>query len=332
MDDPMNDPINPGSVSQLLANCREHVSVLRRVSHRRGLLGDKSVLACAFFSTLLGPIVFSVILTMKPQAPVPGWYWLVLGFVGLIQLLLGIIALLGARELGKLGGALASVEELSVLLSALQQTTERLLDLNEGTKGLLRTAVEQVTAIGTSLPMLRVIIGTDEATRDAKESVDTLLNPVMQDRIDVLTFRDPNDLYNIAVYRWSEDLNSLECLFRACDDRIDRQDRSWKAGQGHVGTCFTKNKTLITPDVESAIEFLSDDRDRDLRLYRSIAAFPIYGRDAQGAPSADHSIGVLVLTSSLAGHFHEGYRVFGEIYAELLAMCLDHLSPRSPAQ
>lgn len=180
--------------------------------------------------------------------------------------------------------------------------------------------------------MLRVIIGTDEATRDAKESVDTLLNPVMQDRIDVLTFRDPNDLYNIAVYRWSEDLNSLECLFRACDDRIDRQDRSWKAGQGHVGTCFTKNKTLITPDVESAIEFLSDDRDRDLRLYRSIAAFPIYGRDAQGAPSADHSIGVLVLTSSLAGHFHEGYRVFGEIYAELLAMCLDHLSPRSPAQ
>lgn len=57
--------------------------------------------------------------------------------------------------------------------------------------------------------MLRVIIGTDEATRDAKESVDTLLNPVMQDRIDVLTFRDPNDLYNIAVYRWSEDLNSL---------------------------------------------------------------------------------------------------------------------------
>jgi hypothetical protein len=311
-------------LDQLLISCDTHIAGLRRAGQRRGLLGDRSVFVCTLLSAVVLPIILSIVLEMKPGRP-GCTYWLTFGCLGLVQLSLGAFSMWGAREMGKLAQTVGRIEELCDLIKGIRQATRDLRSYADGMEGLLKAAVEQVHAIGSSLTMLRGILGTRHPAASAERITERLLNPMIQDRRDVLAFRDTSDLYNIAVYLWNEEAGHLDCFCRACDDRIDRQDRPWRPGNGHVGTCYARNRTLITPDSFDAAEFLSDDRDRDMRLYRSIAAFPIYGKDDDGIPSVEHSIGVLVMTSNIPHHFNEGYRIFGEAYAEMLALCLDHL-------
>lgn len=109
---------------------------------------------------------------------------------------------------------------------------------------------------------------------------------------------------NVALYIQDRDDGLLKC--EACCRSIPSdalgEHRSWVSGEGHVGRAFQLRRELIcadanSPDVRHWIA-ASPERfdDLDEERYVSLAAVPV-------ALTEDHPLGVLIVTSAVAGRF-----------------------------
>lgn len=93
--------------------------------------------------------------------------------------------------------------------------------------------------------------------------------------------------------------NLLSVAYRSHDNRIIPTNRSWRSGDGHVGSCFLQEETIflflsegeVIPDTLKT----SQPREEDKSYYVSMMATPIMiNGKAQG---------VLVITSNKSNQF-----------------------------
>lgn len=132
----------------------------------------------------------------------------------------------------------------------------------------------------------------------AKEQVDTVLQVVADNRVALLGF-EPDDRWNLAVYRYDAQRNVLGVFARRAHESIPRYDRDWPPGVGHVGATWVAQKTLIAPDLTVTSSW-SGARETDAENYLSAVSEPI-------VDGADGSFvrGVIVITSNRRDHFRD---------------------------
>jgi hypothetical protein len=166
----------------------------------------------------------------------------------------------------------------------------------------------------------------------------TYLNPVDDERFSeacriavspmiesagVLFDFDFGEVWSATVYRYNENDNMLEAVWwdRPADHPAQGTPRSWRPGDGHVGSAFMQDRILFTTDMTSddAAMLLkpsvSNERSYDADVYRSFVSAPIL-LDAKPDP---FRFGVLVITSNEVGRFDEDNKTIVAHAAQVLA-------------
>jgi GAF domain len=144
-----------------------------------------------------------------------------------------------------------------------------------------------------------------------------------------------NDFHTICVYQrvmGSDGRPELVCRahIRAIDCELALA-RVWKEGIGVAGTALAKATEVVVPDLTApelgTLYNLREKKDEDDTRYRSIVAEPI-SLDGSGA-----LWGVLIATSSRAGHFSvqdRSYVNVTEALAGMISLAVKLVRGKSP--
>jgi hypothetical protein len=139
---------------------------------------------------------------------------------------------------------------------------------------------------------------SDIEYEDLKEGIRETLSFAIEKRSEVFDF-NAKSKHNFAVYLYNEEDDILECTYRYVDDRISTKNRNWEPGEGHVGLCFQRNETIISPDVLDAPLLTYSLTESDRENYRSMASTPLVVYENSGtAEEPPRKVGVLIVTSS----------------------------------
>lgn len=163
-----------------------------------------------------------------------------------------------------------------------------------------------VASVKSSLDFISKYNGENITVEKVKEGVKDALALPIDKRSQVFGFESESK-HSFAVYLYDEDGDILNCLYRNADDRISTDNRSWEPGQGHIGMCFQRNATIISPDVLEAplLEYSLDESDK--RNYRSMASTPIViYEDSENDQEPFKVKGVFIVTSSQPGQLSRG--------------------------
>jgi hypothetical protein len=139
----------------------------------------------------------------------------------------------------------------------------------------------------------------EDLNAHVEEFIETIIKYISKNR-ETLFGYESRSRYNIALYVYDPDTEKLEVVTRHCDDRIDRKDRSWKPGFGHVGLTYLHKELKICPDISKSSE-LKITSHADKLNYCSFISVPILTY-REGETDND-CLGVLVLTSALPEQF-----------------------------
>ena len=307
MENDLQDEELHGRYSQLMSGLAE----IERIGRKRGKLADWAVFATTLLASTVFPIIEGVVF-QNLNSLHPGVFW---GIVG-AHAVLAFLSIWGSTNMAKLTDA---IDNLEAFFDCVSDLKSELGALNKR----LDMSVQQVNVLTTSLAVLRGFLETGYMATQV--TIGKLLTPMVQDRADVLGYTAGDHFYNIVVYKWDDQEQLLKLKYRECDDRIQRKDRDWQSGSGHVGKCYLEKRPIISSDTDNSREFLSANPEHDLEYYRSIAAFPIPGRSPDGiGPSTQYPIGVLEFTNNFAEHFDNSYITFGTAYANLLSIFLEN--------
>ncbi|MNN31355.1 hypothetical protein D3C81_1450420 [compost metagenome] len=158
---------------------------------------------------------------------------------------------------------------------------------------------------------------------------DRILKPLVDNRESLFGYQN-GSLYNMAIYLHIQKDNLLKIAWRNCDSRIQRSERTWEPGFGHVGLTYIHNEMKICPDIQASSELGNSSTPSDSKQYRSFLSVPINDCSSQieedSAPRKKPH-GVLVLTSAHSGQFSlERDQVLLLTIAKLLSIYIDKYS------
>lgn len=145
------------------------------------------------------------------------------------------------------------------------------------------------------LDRLAVEIACAPTDVDLPSRLDMLLGGVEEHRAALFGFL-PDDRWNLALYRWDATSECLAVVLRYVDPRIHVSNRTWKSGEGHVGSTWQHDELLVAADLTVTESWVAT-HPTDGQNYRSAVAVPVR-RD--GVPW-----GVLVVTSDRVDHFRD---------------------------
>jgi len=264
-----------------------NLSKLRQAALNQTALTDRIVFVCALFSVIIFPVIEGIIIQKLHNKP---GFWYCIVPVGLAHLLIGGITILNTKPLPQYASEYEALEE---------KYFEKWLE-SETFQHLLAQSNYAVEVVWYSLSALRDIMRRNELfTKEyVKNDVEAILRPLIDLRSEVLGFASAMARYNFAVYLYHEEEQKLKVFFRECDNRIEQTNRSWTPGVGHVGICYARRTTIISPDIYTSPELWKDGKDSDRDNYRSMASTPIFA-------DSDTVLGVLVTTSSIPNQFSE---------------------------
>jgi GAF domain-containing protein len=114
-----------------------------------------------------------------------------------------------------------------------------------------------------------------------------------------LRYAPDDPRYNIHIFKWDEKTQRLVTLARVHGSGITEHNRTWKEGQGHVGTCFESNQMMLLPDLQGpeGQGYRKLEEKLDKTAYRAIMDAPL--------SLVDQRWGVLAVTSGSPGQFSE---------------------------
>ena len=138
----------------------------------------------------------------------------------------------------------------------------------------------------------------------AKLDIENILLPFLTFKEEVFGFR-PWDKYSFAVYLYDQEEDLLKCFYREADIGRPLENRNWRPGRGHIGTCFTRKTALISRDVNE-LDFLVEDQEEergDFDIYRSMASVPIVRGANYPIPEDVEILGVFIVTSDRPQQF-----------------------------
>ena len=161
-----------------------------------------------------------------------------------------------------------------------------------------------------------------------RNKLDFVLDEVMaswvESRTEVFRFQDGDALYNFAIYEYLDQEKTLKCVWRSQDNRLRIRNRSWEPGNGHVGVCFQRGKTIFSDDASAAGDdnpITTGDPD-DKKQYKSMLSTPIH---VDG-----NKKGILVVTSSKPHQFDkELHSRIIEVIAILVGQAIRHCWTKS---
>lgn len=132
-------------------------------------------------------------------------------------------------------------------------------------------------------------------TLPTEEALARLLRLVAGSRRELLGYED-GEAWNFMLYR--RDGGDLKPWVRECDAKIERHQRSWKVGEGHIGLAVSSMSTLVAGDV-ALVESFVPQYPTDARTYRSLVSLPLC------RPGGKDVLGAFVVTSNRLDHFVE---------------------------
>ena len=160
----------------------------------------------------------------------------------------------------------------------------------------------------------------DELDKYIDDFILTIVNYLSKHR-ETLFGYESKSRYNIALYVYEQEHEQLVVASRVCDDRIDRKDRAWKAGFGHVGLTYLHKELKICPDINKSSE-LKITSSADKINYCSFISVPIL--TYREGDSENDCLGVLVLTSALPEQFSlQRDKDFLQNISSLIAIYID---------
>jgi hypothetical protein len=225
-------------------------------------------------------------------------------------------------------------KDASTTLSNARLAMDRAIDQQAESESQRRTAeevedayteeLERLSHFQAARDLVRAIfedVATSQSTLDEIKVIDRILQQARRS-LSLAHGFTMNDFYTICVYERVQvggAAAELECKshLRAIDCDLSKA-RKWKEGVGVAGTALARNEEIIVPDLQapalgSLYNLPEKKADDDVR-YRSIVAEPI-SLDGKG-----QLWGVLVATSSNAGHFSLEDRSYVDITQSLAGM------------
>ncbi len=183
-------------------------------------------------------------------------------------------------------------------------------------KDEIKSSEKRSIAVSASLSVLHGLINDPINNEHKKEDVEKILAPLIKYRNEALSFTN-NEFYNFAVYLYDPSNRQLYPYFRDCDNRIQKTNRSWRVGRGHVGIAFSQNAILISPDITQSNLTGDNQLSTDKEYYASFISIPFV--DEINEKDIDPT-GVMVITSSKINHLDDQYRVIAECYQQILSL------------
>ncbi|WP_145975073.1 GAF domain-containing protein [Cereibacter sphaeroides] len=284
-----------------MAQAWEHAeALLRRAS--------KSVKIIRVTGTVLGSLLLGVGQFFKssavcaadgPSPCVPAWvvdsaylaFWL--GFITII--LTNLVLVFVDRQ------AVETVSDLHASEAERRHLDRRLADANKTEKAL----VAWTTLTKLVSEVLDSVLGRDITPQELENAYNFILEAIAERKTRLFGVED--DYLNISIYEWAPARSELVCIacYRSRPSDISKQHRSWRPGEGHVGKAFELQRELICsdatqPDVAAWVAASpAKTKEADRTKYVSLAAFPI-------GLNAGQPLGVLIMTSDVAGRFRNG--------------------------
>lgn len=289
---------------------RGRVSLAQAWEHAEVLLqrASKSIKTIRITGTVGGSLLLGLGQFFRNSTPcaqatttgcVPGWavdaaylaFWLGFAVIILTNLVLVFVDKQAVETVSDLHASEAERRKLERQLADADKTEKALVAWTTLTK-LVSEVLD--SALGSAL--------TPEETENAYNFI---LEAIAERRTRLFGVED--DYLNISVYEWCPVQEELVCIacYRSRPSDIGKQHRRWRSGEGHVGKAFELQRELICsdamqPDVAAWVAAPpAKNKDADRTKYVSLAAFPI-------ALTAGNPLGVLIMTSDVAGRFRNG--------------------------
>lgn len=267
------------------------------------------------FLAIIGiPTVLGVWLGVTtPESVGAGIFWSALGTLILLQGALYTLTTLYAE----------TVPELHIERSELQDTQDLMIEEIEGADEYIQW-LEAANKLGNYWSTFQALIAKINPANDErfKDACRIAVQPMI-DSGGVLFEFDYGEVWSVSVYEFNESSELLEPVWwdRPHDHPSQGVPRSWRSGDGHVGSAFMQDRILFTTDLSSdeAAMLLkpstTNERDYDCDVYRSFVSAPIL---LDGNPEPQR-FGVLVITSNEIGRFDDENKAIVGQAAQVLA-------------
>ena len=145
-----------------------------------------------------------------------------------------------------------------------------------------------------------------------------LMFPIIASR-EVIPFRGAR--YNFAIYLYDDQSDVLKKFYRTHHPSIDVRNRDILPNQGHVGTCFSKEEDIFSPDTLNAPALMFRDED-ETTPYRSIGAAPI--STITSSTGTSKTRGVFIITSDEPGQIRQDqHQTLVNVVALILSLFFD---------
>ncbi len=146
------------------------------------------------------------------------------------------------------------------------------------------------------------LVSISQSSKSQIDLWNEILEPWIEFRQDIFWFEREEDLYNFAIYILDPKSNMLKVSSRFCHPKLQRKNREWRTGEGHIGICFSTRKTQFSNNAsENNNTREENSRAEDAEYYLSLIAHPI--------GSGDDVVGVFTITSSIPNQFDKNIHV-----------------------
>lgn len=267
------------------------------------------------FLAILGvPAVVGIWLSVANRENVGVWpFWTVLGLLITLQVVLYFITTLYAETVPELH--LEKVE-----LAELQEVMAEEISASDDHIGWLEAANTLASYWSTFQGLITHLNPVDDAR--FADACRIAVGPMI-DAAGTLFDFEYGEVWSVAVYRLDATGELLEAVWwqRPSDHPSQGTPRSWRPGDGHVGSAFMQDRILFTTDMTSDEASMllkpsvANDRPYDADVYRSFVSAPIL-LDVEPGPLR---FGVLVITSNVAGRFDDDNKSIVAHAAQVLA-------------
>ena len=274
-----------------------------------------------FLAILAVPTFLAIWLELATPAEVGRvLFWSVLVCIVAVQLILFFIT---TRFAGNLPELHVQLEEERDQVGALKKELQE----QQTVAARLEAASELGVVWSTFQGLLPSFgLGTDSSLEQA---VEVACHPIIW--AGPLFNFEYNDVWSVTVYEYDAHDDLLKPVWFKRHDKHPRRGkppRSWKPGDGHVGSAFMREKTLYTIDAtaEDASALVQpsrgNERTYDAEIYRSFVSAPII-LDLDATDGSTQKYGVIVLTSDVPGRFNAENQSIMEHAAQVLAHLFD---------
>ncbi|MGS0725003.1 hypothetical protein ACVBKF_02355 [Shewanella sp. 0m-11] len=303
-------------------------------------LSDKVITKSTYFSnswvTFFAPILIgfgvNYFFSLDKLGSAPVFIWLTCGIFFVVHIFASYVLHQNSSKLSLYSQALEINDDLLSLRSDLARYKWAFRDLDKlkSTQiSALRMATHSTdTAVGeidilTQQTLQGKKVKDEEFWGLMDQHLAAIMYPLISER-EALFKYESESRYNIALYFYSEEQNSLNIVFRDCDSRLPQTNRKWKPGLGHVGLAFLHKAVKLCPDMTKSSELNSLQANGDAENYKSFLSMPIMKCNDDGTiDNGIKPLGVVVLTSALAEQFEENRDIpFMSMIVKLLAIFL----------